>query len=77
MQQLDLWREGGPLYAPQEYQRYESALRKAKDALIRERSRLSLFRDYRQVQAEFEALIKEGEGLRARIKNEKSSTASE
>ena len=75
LQQLDLWREGGPLYVPQEYQRYESALRKAKDALIRERSRLSLFRDYRQVQAEFEALLKEGEGLRARIENEKNALA--
>jgi hypothetical protein len=27
----DLWGIGGPLYAPQEYQRYKSALRKAKD----------------------------------------------
>ena len=73
LQQFDLWRVGGPLYAPQEYQRYESALRKAKDALVRERSRLFFLRDYGEVQAEFEALLKEGEGLRARIENEKNS----
>src|SRR5271157_1079531 len=75
LQALDLWRVGGPLYAPQEYQRYTSALRKAKDDLIHESSRLSFLRDYGQVQAEFKTLLTEGEGLRARIEIEKNSSA--
>jgi hypothetical protein len=75
LQELDLWRIGGPLYAPREYQRYKTALRKAKDDLIHESSRLFFLRDYGQVQAEFEALLKEGEGLRARIEIEKNSRA--
>ena len=75
LQELDLWRIGGPLYAPQEYQRYKSALSKAKDDLIQESSRLFFLRDYGEVQAEFKALLKEGEGLRARIGIEKNSRA--
>ncbi len=75
LQELDLWRIGGPSYAPQEYQRYTSALRKAKDDLIRERSRLFFLRDYGEVQAEFQTLVKEGVDLRARIEAEKNSRA--
>ena len=75
LQELDLWRVGGPLYAPEEYQRYTSGLRKAKDDLIHESSRFFFLRDYGQVQAEFKTLLTEGEGLRARIEIEKNSRA--
>ncbi len=73
LQQLDLWRIGGPSFAPQEYQRYTSALREAKDDLIREGSRFFFLRDYAKVQAEFQALLKEGADVRARIEAEKNS----
>jgi hypothetical protein len=77
LQEFDLWRMGGPLYAPQEYERYKSALRKAKDDLIHESSRLFFLRDYGQTQSEFKAVLKEGEGLRARIEIEKNFRALE
>jgi lipoprotein-anchoring transpeptidase ErfK/SrfK len=77
LQELDLWRIGGPSYVPQEYQRYTSALRKAKDELIRESSRLYFLRDYGKVQAEFQALLKDGAGLRARIESERNSRSLE
>lgn len=73
LQELDLWRMGGPSYAPAEYQRYQSALRKAKDDLIRERSRFFFLRDYGQAQGQFQALLQEGNALRARIEAEKKS----
>lgn len=72
----DLWGTGGPQYAPQEYQSYKFALRKAKDDLIRESSKFFLFRDYGYVQAELRALLKEGERLRIAIQNRKDSRAS-
>jgi len=75
LQELDLWRMGGPLYAPEGYQQYTSALRRAKDELIRESSRLSFLRDYGRVQADFKAVLQEGEGLRRRIEGEKSARA--
>jgi hypothetical protein len=70
-QELDLWRMGGPSYAQQEYQQHASALRKAKDDLIQERARVFFLRDYGKVQAEFQALLKEGAGLQARIESAK------
>ncbi len=73
----DLWGIGGPLYAPQEYQRYKSALRKAKDDLIRENSKFSLFRDYGYVQAQLRELLKEGKRLRIAIQEQKSLRASD
>jgi L,D-transpeptidase-like protein len=75
LQELDLWRIGGPVYAPQEYQRYRSALRKAKDDLIQERSRTFFLRDYAKVQADFKTLLKEGEEIRVGIEIEKNSRA--
>jgi len=75
IQEHDLWRIGGALYAPQEYQRYNSALRKAKDDLIREGSTFFLFRDYEHVQAELKELLKEGERLRIALQEEKNSRA--
>ncbi len=57
LQELDLWRIGGPSYAPGEYQRYQSTLRKAKDDLTRESFQFSFLRDYGRVQAEFQALL--------------------
>ena len=77
LQELDLWRIGGPLYAPQEYQRYTSALGKAKDDLIQERTRFFFLRDYEKLRAQFQALLKEGEGLRAAIETEKRSRTSD
>jgi len=73
----DLWGIGGPLYAPQEYQRYKSALRKAKDDLIRENSKFFFFRDYGYVQAELKELLEEGERLRIGIQKQKNSRASD
>ncbi len=75
LQELDLWRIGGPLYAPQEYQRYKAALGTAREDLLHARSRLSFLRDYGQVRAEFQALLKAGEELRAKIEGEKQTKA--
>jgi lipoprotein-anchoring transpeptidase ErfK/SrfK len=77
VQELDLWKIGGPSFAPQEYQRYVSALRKAKDDLIQEGARVSFLRDYGKVQARFQALLQEGEGLRASIASAKQARKAE
>jgi len=75
VQEHDLWKIGGPLYAPQEYQRYVLALRKAKEDLARERSKFFLARDYGQVQAELQELLREGEKLRLETEGQKNVQA--
>ncbi len=74
-QELDLWRIGGPLYAPQEYQQYRAALGTAREDLLRAKSRFILLRDFGEVQAEFQALLKAGEELRVKIEVEKQARA--
>jgi len=75
VQEHDLWKIGGPLYAPQDYERYVLALRRAKEDLARERSKFFFVRDYGQVQAELQALLRDGEKLRLEAEGQKNARA--
>lgn len=66
-QEHDLWRTGAHLYAPGEYSAYKASLRKGKDRLIKENSRLSWFRDYEAVQKDFKSVLAEGDSLKKKI----------
>ena len=76
-QEQGLWRAGAVVYAPAEYASYKTALRKAKDLIIKEESRLGWFRKYEPAQAEYKNVLAEGERilkLIAERKAEKSSS---
>jgi lipoprotein-anchoring transpeptidase ErfK/SrfK len=74
-QEQELWRIGGPLYAAQEYHGYALSLKKAKEDLTRERSAFVLLRDYDQVRADLQELLRNGERLRVAIQERKQARA--
>lgn len=66
-QENDLWRLGAQAYAPAGYERYRISYRRAKEALIKERSKFAWFQDYRFVQSEFRDVLTAGHALRKEI----------
>jgi L,D-peptidoglycan transpeptidase YkuD (ErfK/YbiS/YcfS/YnhG family) len=76
LQEHDLWRAGADIYATEEYKNYKSALRIAKDHLIKERAKFVLFRDYEPVQAEFRDTLLQGEGVLKKIQEQKQIISS-
>jgi lipoprotein-anchoring transpeptidase ErfK/SrfK len=78
-QEHSLWRSGAEVYAPAGYNRYRISFRKAKEDLIKEKSRFVWFHDYRLVQSEFRDVLKAGYVLQEKIleqKNKKKESAS-
>jgi len=70
-QEHEIWRAGANFYMPAEYKAHKAALRTAKDHLIKQQSRLSLFRDYEPVRKEFGDIISGGNGLLNQIQEYK------
>lgn len=71
-QENNLWRLGAQAYAPAGYDRYKTALRKAQEELIKEKSRFIWLQDYRQVQAEFRDVLTAGYALQKEIIEQKN-----
>ena len=71
-QEHSLWRSGAEEYAPVEYSRYRVSFRKAKEDLIKEKSRFVWFQDYRLVQSEFRDVLKAGYVLQEKISEQKN-----
>jgi len=71
-QENELWRAGAPVYATQQYIRYLSSLRLAKGKLIKEKAKFGWFRDYKEVQAEFQAVLKRGQTVLQSVQEEKA-----
>ena len=70
-QEHDLWRSGAAVYVPDGYNQYRLSLRKAKEDLIKERSRFAWFQDYRTVQSEASDVLKSGYALQTKIYEQK------
>jgi lipoprotein-anchoring transpeptidase ErfK/SrfK len=66
-QELDLGRAGASLYAGEEYALYLQALRSARRMLDRENFKLGWFRAYGPVRDCYEAVLRDGEQLRAKV----------
>lgn len=75
-QEHDLWRNEAHIYAPREYEEYKSALRRAKDNLIKERKRVFLFRNYEPVQKEFMDIIQQGKDVLQKVYEQKNIISS-
>jgi L,D-peptidoglycan transpeptidase YkuD (ErfK/YbiS/YcfS/YnhG family) len=71
-QENELWRAGAPVYATEEYSRHLASLRLAKDKLIKEKAKFGWFRDYKEVQAEFQAVLNGGQALLQSVQEEKA-----
>lgn len=76
-QESELWREGAAVYAAEDYKDYLSSLRVAKDKLIRQKARFGWFRDYKEVEADFQAVLQKGRALLEKIAEEKNARAQE
>jgi hypothetical protein len=72
-QENELWKAGAPVYAASDYARYLESLRLAKEKLIRQNALARWFRNYKEVQAEYAALLVQGETLLNKVKAEKRS----
>ena len=72
-QENDLWRAGAPVYAAEEYGSYLVSLRAAKEKLIKQKAKIGWFRKYKDVQAEYAAVVGKGEAILARVRQEKES----
>ncbi|MBI4824691.1 MAG: L,D-transpeptidase [Nitrospirae bacterium] len=75
-QEHDLWRAGAEVYAPEDYARYKTSLRKGKDDIIIQEARLAWFRDYKGVEEQFKNILVEGNEIFKKIQEEKLSKAS-
>ena len=66
-QEHNLWLSGAEIYAPDGFNQYRISLRKAKEGLIKEKSRFIWFQDYRPIQSEFRTLLDAGQHLQKKI----------
>jgi len=74
-QEFNLWRAGAPLYLQEPFSRYQEALNKAKDDLIRVNSKFGWFRDYKPVQTEYIQVLRQGDELFKLLEIEKQRRA--
>lgn len=71
-QEKSLWSAGAALYSPEEYRDYLSSLRLAKDKLIGQKAKFGWFRNYKEVQADFQAILEKGRSLLEKVEAEKN-----
>lgn len=72
-QENDLWRAGAPVYAPSEYSHYLESLRSARAKLIKQKARVRWLRNYKEVRADYIALLVQGDDLLRKIEAEKET----
>lgn len=80
IQEEDLWRAGASVFASQDYSDYIQALRNARQRFEKENLKLGWFRNYGQITREFQAVLKSGDDLLAKVqafKAEKLSSLAE
>jgi L,D-peptidoglycan transpeptidase YkuD (ErfK/YbiS/YcfS/YnhG family) len=69
----DLWKAQAHVYAPEEYQSYETTLKNIMDDLIREEARFIWFRDYEPIAGRLKAVLRGGEGILKRVQERKEA----
>jgi L,D-peptidoglycan transpeptidase YkuD (ErfK/YbiS/YcfS/YnhG family) len=74
-QALSLRSAGAAVYASQEYGLYSEVLTKAKQDLAREESKVRWFRDYSPVEAKYRGILRQGDEILKRIRDEKELRA--
>lgn len=69
-QEFSLWKAEAHLYLPEEFNKYKERIKKAKESLIEEESRIFFLRDYTPIQKEFLEILKQGEELSKTLEGE-------
>lgn len=69
----DLWRAGGSLFAPGEYEGFKIGLKTAEEKIRNEEAKFGWFRDYQTLQAELRKLVSDGESILRGIGEAKAS----
>ena len=69
----DLWKAQADVYAPEEYQSYETTLKNIMVDLIREEARFIWFRDYEPIARRLEAVLRDGEGILKKVQERKEA----
>jgi hypothetical protein len=76
-QEQDLWRAGAPVYAPNSYAEFLAALKLSRDQFAVEQSRLTWFRDYEIVSANFRGVLAKGEQVRRELLQNQAQQSNE
>jgi len=71
IQEDNLWRAGAEIYAADEYKFYKTAVRDAREHLIKENNKFVWFRNYDAVQKEFSDILLHGRQLLEKIEDVK------
>jgi L,D-peptidoglycan transpeptidase YkuD (ErfK/YbiS/YcfS/YnhG family) len=69
----DLWKAQAHVYAPEEYESYETTLKKIRDDLIKEEARFIWFRDYEPIAGRLKAALTDGEGILKKVQERKEA----
>jgi hypothetical protein len=72
-QENELWKAGAPVYAASDYARYIESLGLAREKLIKQKARIRWFRNYREVQTDYAAVLAQGDALLKKVEAEKRS----
>jgi hypothetical protein len=73
----DLWRAGAAVYAPDSYADFVAALQRSRENFISEKARLSWFRDYQAVTADFRAVLARADRVGGEIERNKAQQSAE
>lgn len=76
-QQLDLWKAGAEIYAPEEYETYKRGLRDGQIHLASESNRFIWFRNYKTIKAEFINVLVQGKLLKEKLDAQKRNKSEE
>ena len=68
-QEQGLWREGASLYAKDDFDRYREIHKEVKRKLSEESSKFDWFRNYKEITAAFNSVLKSGEELQDKVRN--------
>ncbi|MDH4217698.1 MAG: L,D-transpeptidase [Candidatus Aminicenantes bacterium] len=71
LQEMNLWRAGASIYAPEDYNQYLKSLREAKDKLIQVKAKFPWLRNYQETQLAFQNLLDTGNKLLQKVEDQK------
>lgn len=74
-QELNLWRSGATTYTSSEYTQYRQALQEAQEELAKEKARFAWFQDFELIGTRYRNILKQGNDIDAKIREQKSSKA--
>ncbi len=71
----DLWKADASSYAPEEFEKYKTSLKEAKDKLFKEKAKFIWFRKYEPVRTEFKKVLADGERILDKVQKQKETRA--